>query len=219
MRTARLFSPCRPARRSISRRLDERGCALQTMRSWSTLQPGEYFACVGCHEHKNTAPPTEGHGFSLAMKAGPQEIEPFYGPPRGFSFPKGNPAYPRPHCIRCHRDRAPIQALASGAPFRGRSLGKLPRARASAPATQDELAFSLLGEVTVDPSAKRKWSDSYLILTQSTRDGGRSHWGPFWASAGDGWSIGLALNRPPNRCRPARRGRAQRLAHAPGKGT
>jgi hypothetical protein len=95
--------------------LDERGCAVQTMRSWSTLQPGEYFGCVGCHEHKNTAPPTENYGFSLAMRAGPQNLEPFYGPPRGFSFPKEIQPILDRHCIRCHKDRAPIQALVAGA--------------------------------------------------------------------------------------------------------
>ena len=61
--------------------LDARGCAVQTMRSWSSLQRGEFFGCIGCHEHKNTAPPTENYGFSLAMKAGLQELEPFHGPP------------------------------------------------------------------------------------------------------------------------------------------
>ena len=32
--------------------LDERGHCVQTMRSWSTLMPGEFFACLGCHEDK-----------------------------------------------------------------------------------------------------------------------------------------------------------------------
>jgi hypothetical protein len=158
--------------------LDERGYVLQTMRSWSTLQPGEYFACVGCHENKNTAPPTEGHGFSLAMKAGPRELEPFYGPPRGFSFSKEIQPILDRHCTRCHRDRAPIQALAAGALSRP-LLGEAPSRRASAPPVGDELAFSLLGEVTVDPGAKRKWSDSYLVLTQAMRDGAPGSLGPF----------------------------------------
>jgi len=146
--------------------LDERGCAVQTMRSWSTLQPGEYFGCVGCHEPKNTAPPTENYGFSLAMQAGPQNLEPFYGPPRGFSFPKEIQPILDRHCIRCHKDRAPIRALVAGAAPRP-LLEQAPSDHAAAPVVQDELAFSLLGEVTVDPAAKRKWSDAYLILTQA----------------------------------------------------
>ncbi|MHC4176960.1 MAG: HzsA-related protein, partial [Planctomycetota bacterium] len=36
--------------------LDEKNYCVQTMRSWTTLMPGENQACVGCHEHKNSAP-------------------------------------------------------------------------------------------------------------------------------------------------------------------
>ena len=36
--------------------LDEKERTVQTMRSWATLMPGEAQACVGCHEHENTAP-------------------------------------------------------------------------------------------------------------------------------------------------------------------
>ena len=36
--------------------LDERGMAIQTMRSLTYLQPGEQTSCVGCHEHRTTAP-------------------------------------------------------------------------------------------------------------------------------------------------------------------
>ncbi len=66
--------------------IDERGCAVQTMRSWLTLQPGEAVSCVGCHESKNETPPGVGAGPSMAMKAGPQDLMPFQGPRRGFSF-------------------------------------------------------------------------------------------------------------------------------------
>jgi hypothetical protein len=169
--------------------LDERGCAVQTMRSWSTLQPGEFFGCVGCHEHRNTAPPTEGYGFSQAMKAGAQELEPFYGPPRGFSFPREIQPILDRHCVRCHKDRAPIQALVSGrrtagilpanrgtgvspVPLGVRPSGGVTGLSPAAPSLTppDELSFSLLGEVTEDSTAKRKWSDAYLVLTQALPD-------------------------------------------------
>lgn len=55
--------------------LDENGNMIQTMRSWSTLQPGEYFSCVGCHEDKNVAPPVQAK-ITQAMKNGVQEIKP-----------------------------------------------------------------------------------------------------------------------------------------------
>ncbi len=159
-----------PARRPVYfQALDERGCAVQTMRSWSTLQPGEYAACVGCHDHKNTAPPARDYGFSLAMKAGPQPLEPFYGPPRGFSFPHEIQPILDRHCVRCHKDRQPIQALVRGG-ARQPILGKQRPAVAAGDGVQDQLAFSLLGEVTEDRTAKRKWSDAYLVLTQATPD-------------------------------------------------
>jgi len=66
--------------------LDKNGHVVQTMRSWSTLQPGENFACVGCHESKDVTPVRS--KITKAMKAGPKKLTPFYGPARGFSFPK-----------------------------------------------------------------------------------------------------------------------------------
>ena len=159
-----------PARRPVYfQALDERGCVVQTMRSWSTLQPGEYAACVGCHEPKNTAPPARDYGFSLAMKAGPQPLEPFYGPPRGFSFPHEIQPILDRHCIRCHKDRRPIEALVRSA-TREPVLAQHRTAAAAGDGVKDQLAFSLLGEVTEDRTAKRRWSDAYLVLTQATVD-------------------------------------------------
>jgi hypothetical protein len=81
--------------------IDDRGYAVQTMRSWTTLQPDENAACVGCHESKNSAPPGA-TGPSLALKAGPQDLVPFHGPPRGFSFPREIQPILDRHCTRCH---------------------------------------------------------------------------------------------------------------------
>src|SRR6185369_15182930 len=36
--------------------LDEQGRAIQTMRTVSYVQPGQTLSCVGCHEHRATAP-------------------------------------------------------------------------------------------------------------------------------------------------------------------
>ena len=154
-----------PARRPLYfQALDDRGRAVQTMRSWCTLQPGEYAACVGCHEHKNTAPPARDYGFSLAMKAGPQALDPFYGPPRGFSFPQEIQPILDHHCIRCHKDRQPLRLLVQGqAP--GAVLAQDHPRSTEGDGIKNELTFSLQGDVTVAPAAKRKWSDAYLVLT------------------------------------------------------
>jgi hypothetical protein len=156
--------------------LDEKNHAVQTMRSWSTLQPGENQTCVGCHESKNTAPPTVRHGATLAFRAGPQALDLFYGPPHGFSFPKEIQPILDRHCIRCHndpglkmehkrienavtRERDPVWSAA----FRPPGV----RAGAAEAVPPDKPAFSLLGDTILDKVAKRSWSHAYLNLTLS----------------------------------------------------
>lgn len=79
--------------------LDEEGRALQIMRSWFTAMPGEVLSCIGCHEHPNEAVP------NIQTRAGvkpPRNIEPWYGPPRGFSFSREvQPVLDR-YCVSCH---------------------------------------------------------------------------------------------------------------------
>lgn len=81
--------------------LDKDGYVIQTMRSWSTLQPGEFQSCVGCHEHKNTVP-ANNHPTSLAMKNGVQDIIPVANGVRGFSFNREIQPILDKHCISCH---------------------------------------------------------------------------------------------------------------------
>ncbi|MCD6393359.1 MAG: hypothetical protein J7M40_07620 [Planctomycetes bacterium] len=64
--------------------IDKKGRAIQSMRSWSTLQPGETFSCIGCHETRNRAPRTA-RPSTIAQAKGPTRLIPFYGPARGFS--------------------------------------------------------------------------------------------------------------------------------------
>ncbi len=173
--------------------LDEKGHVIQTMRSWSTLQPGENQSCVGCHEHKNSAPLTANYGSTRALLAGPQALEPFYGPPRGFSFPKEIQPILDRHCTRCHNDRNlkmesrriagaitreadPVwdPAVWSSAFRRNEAGNSKPRdAGGAVPpkgGTPNQPAFSLLGEGNLDALAKRRWSDAYLNLTLAYPD-------------------------------------------------
>jgi len=87
--------------------LDEKNHVVQTMRTWSTLQPGEMFSCVGCHERKShVSRPTS--KVAIALSRGAQPLEPFYGPPRGFSFPREIQPILDKHCTRCHNDRSAV---------------------------------------------------------------------------------------------------------------
>ena len=144
--------------------LDEKGHAVQSMRSWSTLQPGESLSCVGCHESKNVVPLSLAK-TTMATKAGPRPLEPFYGSPLGFSFMKQiQPIFDR-HCIKCHNDRT--RKLDVG---EGREPGVSRRKQGS------ESAFSLLRVANVERGAKRMWSDSYLALTQKGKPNRLVNW-------------------------------------------
>jgi len=118
--------------------LDARGHAVQSMRSWSTLQPGETFSCIGCHEDKNSSPPSDAP-VTLAMRAGPLPLEPGNGSPDGFSFPKLVQPILDKHCVACH-DREAVLAKTS--------------------------TLSLESEGQFDKRAQKTWSDGYKALAK-----------------------------------------------------
>ncbi len=80
--------------------LDAEGKAQQVMRSWYVAMPGEVGACVGCHERQNDGPPSK---YTVAaFDRRPDEIEPWHGPTRGFSFDREvQPVLDR-RCAGCH---------------------------------------------------------------------------------------------------------------------
>ena len=80
--------------------LDRDGFALQTMRSTTSVQPGERTACIGCHEHRMSAPPPAAPPLALARAPSPIEPGEVGGEP--FSFVRFvQPVLDR-HCVRCH---------------------------------------------------------------------------------------------------------------------
>ncbi len=80
--------------------IDENGQALQLMRSWLVGMPGETISCVGCHESQNAAAPSG--QTSIASRKPPQQIQPWYGPKRGWSFERElQPVLDR-RCVGCH---------------------------------------------------------------------------------------------------------------------
>ena len=86
--------------------LDAKGHAVQTMRSWLTLQPGESVSCVGCHEPKYQ-PPAMSH-TAQALRRGPQPLEPWEGAPEPFSFIRHLQPILDRHCTRCHNQRGAL---------------------------------------------------------------------------------------------------------------
>jgi len=167
-----------PARKPIYlQAIDEKGRAIQTMRSWLTLQPGESVSCIGCHESKNDAPPSTGSGPNLAMKAGPQDLTPFHGSVRGFSYAREIQPILDRSCISCHNDTGKWRqrlgratSLVSLKPEDGAKA-----AIAEPTGAEIKPAFSLLGTPAVESLAKRQWTASYLALTHVAVDNLEGH--------------------------------------------
>ena len=80
--------------------VDDQGMALQSMRSIAYLEPGETRTCVGCHEHRNTAPAT---AMPTALSRPPSAILPGPDGTRPFSFVRlVQPVLDRT-CVQCHQ--------------------------------------------------------------------------------------------------------------------
>ncbi len=111
--------------------LDAEGKAVQLMRSWFTLMPGERLSCIGCHDHTRDAVP---QAVASAAKKPPGDIQPWYGPPRGFDFAREAQPVLTHHCAPCHNgkpngakpDLRP-EGLVKG--YKGKRLSKLGRQR------------------------------------------------------------------------------------------
>jgi hypothetical protein len=81
--------------------LDENYRALQTMRSFTGVMPGERRGCLGCHELHSTAPPTEARCMALLRE--PRRITP---PPWGedtVSYPRYVQPVLDKYCGKCHQ--------------------------------------------------------------------------------------------------------------------
>ncbi len=128
--------------------LDKNGHAVQSMRSWATLQPGESSSCTGCHDTKSYAPAVSN---KLAKAMRPQQLEPFYGPARGFSFLKEVQPILDKHCVQCHQGEVYSSRFKGGG----------------------EKSFSLTSKPVHDRSSKRAWTESYISLLQARPENGR----------------------------------------------
>lgn len=93
--------------------LDEKGDSVKRMQSFITLQPGETFGCVGCHEQRSRTPPI--HSSSLALSRAPSRLQPIAGVPDVLDFPRDVQPILDEHCVECHNpDRFEGQVDLSG---------------------------------------------------------------------------------------------------------
>lgn len=83
--------------------LDEKGMAVQTMRSLTYVHPGERLSCEGCHEDKWEAvrPPTV---VPLAFRRPPSRLEPDVGGVAPVTFGLVRSVFEE-SCVPCHREK------------------------------------------------------------------------------------------------------------------
>jgi len=87
--------------------LDERGMAIQSMRSATYVHPGEQMTCLGCHEQKHRASkqPTAG---PLALLRPPSKIQPDVDGSNPFNYVRlVQPALDR-NCVNCHAEQEAV---------------------------------------------------------------------------------------------------------------
>ncbi len=82
--------------------LDKDGMMVQSMRSGTSLQPGEHAGCTGCHENRYDSQPPQTGARPLALKRAPSPLRPWYGPERDFNYlTEVQPVFDA-HCVKCH---------------------------------------------------------------------------------------------------------------------
>lgn len=92
--------------------LDERGRAVQSMRSVTYVHPGQRLVCQGCHEPRHRSPRVR--DFPLALRRSPSKIRPDVDGSNPFSFPRlVQPVLDR-HCVSCHEEEPEARSLARG---------------------------------------------------------------------------------------------------------
>ena len=99
---ARIFKV--PAYRELFFQLvDDRGMAVQSMRSGTAVRHGEKLVCQGCHEQKHQAATAPG-AIPLALRRPPSEPKPDVDGSNPFSYPRlVQPVLDR-NCVKCHEE-------------------------------------------------------------------------------------------------------------------
>jgi hypothetical protein len=125
--------------------IDSMGYCIATMRSWSTLMPGEQFPCLGCHESKLESPTP---GFK-ALAGPPKPLETPLGiENKYFNYGKIIQPIWDKNCVSCH-----TAGHKSGVDLRGDLLW----------ATDAELP-----DAATYKDSKRYWTRSYTSLLKGT---------------------------------------------------
>jgi hypothetical protein len=141
--------------------LDARGVAIQTMRSVTHVQAGQTLSCIGCHEHRQQAPPTRS---ILASARAPSRILP--GPDGSWPLRFDRLVQPvlNARCVSCHRPESTNVAAAKIDLSPAHAYDTL--VAYGKPSLRDQVwegyrrGFSIPGEGIAERSALRKLFDA-----------------------------------------------------------
>lgn len=93
-----------PGKEVYFQAIDQRGLAVQSMRSGTYLHPGERLTCQGCHERKHN-PPSQPLELPLALRRAPSKLQPDVEGSNPFSYVRlVQPVLDR-NCVDCHREK------------------------------------------------------------------------------------------------------------------
>jgi hypothetical protein len=82
--------------------LDENGMMIQSMRSGTMVQSGEWTGCVGCHDQRHSAPRLATGATPLALRRAPSKLEGWHGAAHEFNYLTDvQPVFDRA-CASCH---------------------------------------------------------------------------------------------------------------------
>ena len=91
--------------------LDADGRAVQRMRTFTHLMPGEVQGCIGCHADRNSATLKTSSLRASTTHRAPEELEPPSWGLGGFSYSRSVQPVWDNHCIRCHGSDNPAAGL------------------------------------------------------------------------------------------------------------
>ena len=106
--SARFYVP--PARPVYFQALDDRGLAVQSMRSATYVRGGESLTCAGCHEGKARAAAKQTETAAMAFRRAPSEIEPEVEGSDPLSFARLVQPVLERRCVGCHQ-KTPGKAI------------------------------------------------------------------------------------------------------------
>jgi hypothetical protein len=90
--------------------IDEKGLAIQGMRSATYTAPGETLMCNGCHEQRVGVVPQKTSATPLAMRRTPSVIAPEVNGANPFSFPRLVQPVLDAKCVSCHGEKRDAKA-------------------------------------------------------------------------------------------------------------